>query len=106
VVAQQLLTLLPRPWCNDLQIPKKQLRRNHPDHRINQSQRQMPDHEPIAICVGLGSDGAIGHFALGADVVEAVSHDALSVRLAKRQAQKKGSAFAEPFLEFGGYAGT
>jgi len=26
--------------------------------------------------------------------------------LAKRQAQKKGSAFAEPFLEYGGYAGT
>ena len=73
----------------------------------------MPNHDADGdlfpqpgMLVGLDSGGAVGRFTLGADVVEVVSHGALSVRLAKRQAQKKGSAFAEPFLEFGGYAGT
>jgi len=56
--------------------------------------------------ISLGSGGAIGRFALGADVVEIVSHGALSVRLANKTGAKKGSAFAKPFLKFGGYAGT
>jgi len=56
------------------------------------------------VFVGRGSGGAVGRFALGADVVEVISHGGTRCCLAKRQAQKKGSAFAEPFLEY--YAGT
>jgi len=58
--------LLPRPRRNDLQIPNKQLRRHHPDHRTNQPQRQMPNHvadgdlfpQP-GMLVRLGSGGAV-----------------------------------------------
>jgi hypothetical protein len=56
--------------------------------------------------IGLSSSDAIGRFALGADVVEAVSRGALSVRLAKWRERKGGLAFAEPFIEVVGYAGA
>ena len=95
----------PRPWRHDVQISIKQLRRHHPDHRTNQPQRQIPNRDADGdlfpqpgMLIGLGSGGAVGRLTLGADVVEVVSHGALSVRLAKRRAQKKVQLSLNPYL--------
>ena len=64
----------------------------------------MPEHDADGdlfpqpgMLVGLGRGGATGRFSLGADVVEVASHGVLSVRMAKRRAQK-GSRSLSPFL--------
>ena len=65
--------MLARPRHDDLQIADKHLRRNHPNHRTNQPQRQVPNHNPNrdlfpepGVLIGWDrSGGAVGRFALG-----------------------------------------